>query len=200
MSYILKVRNGWSDWASSFEWNICGTLTFAVNHKPSLAEAQRHWSSFWHKIDRLCYGRSSKNHYHVPRFVYTHQGSGGENPHIHFLAFTSCDPREFCIRLNAIWAGMTNAGAAVPHQNEILPLRSKVAASRYLQHEEIGYDMSGFNGALTHLHQTHAELRGDALERLASEATSDNLQAAIAAYDMHVERAELRHRRRNAIR
>ena len=200
MSYIFNVRNGWSDWVSSFEWNICGTLTFAVNHKPSPAEAQRHWSSFWHKIDRLCYGRSSKNHYHVPRFVYTHQGSGGENPHIHFLAFSPCDPREFCIRLNAIWAGMTNAGAAVPHQNEILPVRSKEAASRYLQHEDIGYDMSGFNEALTHLHQAHAELRGDALERLASEATSENLQAATAAYDMHLERAELRHRRRNAIR
>ena len=165
MSYISDVREGWCDWTSSFEWNICGTLTFSVNQKPSPAEAQRYWSSFWHKIDRLCYGRSYKNHYHVPRFVYTHQGSGGDNPHIHFLAFTPCDAREFCILLNAIWAGMTNAGAAVPHQNDILP-----------------------------------ELRGDALERLASEATSKNVQAAIAAYDMHLERAELRHRRRNAFR
>ena len=200
MSYISDVREGWCDWTSSFEWNICGTLTFSVNQKPSLAEAQRYWSSFWHKIDRLCFGRSYKNHYHVPRFVYTHQGSGGENPHIHFLAFTPCDTREFCILLNAIWAGMTNAGAAVPHQNEILPVRSKEAASLYLQHEDIGYDMSGFNEALTHLHQAHAELRGDALKRLASEATSKNVQAAIAAYDMHLERAELRHRRRNAFR
>ena len=136
MSYISDVREGWCDWTSSFEWNICGTLTFSVNQKPSLTEAQRYWSSFWHKIDQLCYGRSYKNHYHVPRFVYTHQGSGGENPHIHFLAFTPCDTREFCILLNAIWAGMTNAGAAVPHQNEILPVRSKEAASRYLQHED----------------------------------------------------------------
>jgi hypothetical protein len=190
MSYISDVKEGWRDWASSFEWNICGTLTFSANQKPSLAEAQRYWSSFWHKIDRHCYGRSYKNNYHVPRFVYTHQGSGGENPHIHFLTFTPCDTREFCILLSA----------AVPHQNEILPVRSKEAASLYLQHEDIGYDMSGFNEALTHLPQAHAELRGDALERLASEATSKNAQAAIAAYDMHLERAELRHRRRNAFR
>lgn len=200
LSYIFNVRKGWADWVSCFEWNICGTLTFSVNHKPSLAEAQRHWSSFWNKVDRLCYGRSHDNQCRVPRFVYTHKGRGGENPHIHFLAFTPCDPRDFCILLNAIWAGMANAGAAVPHQNEILPVRSKIAASWYLQHEDIGYDMSGFNEALTHLHQAHAELRGDALERLASEATSENVQSAITAYGQHVERAELRHRRRNRIR
>lgn len=200
LSYIYNVREGWADWATSFEWNICGTLTFSVNQKPSLAEAQRYWSAFWHKIDRLCYGRSCKNRYHVPRFVYTHEGHGGDNPHIHFLAFTPCDPREFCILLNAIWADMKSAGAAVPHQNEILPVRSKIAASRYLQHEDIGYDMSGFNEALTHLPHVHSEWREDALERLASEATSENVQSAIAAYDQHVERAELRHRRRNRIR
>lgn len=200
MSYIFNVRESWAEWASSFEWNICGTLTFSVSQKPSLSEAQRHWSSFWNKVDRLCYGRSHDNQCRVPRFVYTHKGRGGENPHIHFLAFTPCDPRDFCILLNAIWAGMANAGAAVPHQNEILPVRSKIAASRYLQHEDIGYDMSGFNEALTHLHQAHAELRGDALARLASEATSENVQSAIAAYDQHVERAELRHRRRTRIR
>lgn len=200
MSYIFNVRESWADWASSFEWNICGTLTFSVNQKPSSPEAQRHWSSFWHKMDRLCYGRSRTNRYHIPRFVYTHEGRGGDNPHIHFLAFVPCDPREFCILFNAIWAGMINAGAAVPHQNEILPVRSKRAASLYLQHEDIGYDMSGFNEALTHLPQVHAEWRSDALERLASEATVENAQAAIAAYDMHIERAELRHRRRNRIR
>lgn len=95
---------------------------------------------------------------------------------------------------------MANAGAAVPHQNEILPVRSKRAASLYLQHEDIGYDMSGFNETLTQLPQVHAEWRGDALERLSDEANSANVQAAIAAYDMHIERAELRDRRRNRIR
>jgi len=200
LGYVFNVREGWSDWVSSFEWNICGTLTFAVNQKPSLAEAQRHWSSFWNKVDRLCYGRSHNHQCRVPRFVYTHKGRGGENPHIHFLAFTPSDPREFCVLLNAIWAGMANAGAAVPHQNEILPVRSKRAASLYLQHEDIGYDMSGFNEALTQLPQVHAEWRGDALERLSDEANSANVQAAIAAYDMHIERAELRDRRRNRIR
>lgn len=200
MSYIFNVREGWADWVSSFEWNICGTLTFSVNQKPSFAEAQRYWSSFWHKMDRLCYGRSNVNRYHIPRFVYTHEGRGGDNPHIHFLAFVPCDPREFCILLNANWASMINAGAAVPHQNEILPVRSKRAASLYLQHEDIGYDMSGFNEALTHLPKVHAEWRSNALERLASQATLENAQAAIAAYDLHIERAELRHRRRSAIR
>ena len=70
----------------------------------------------------------------------------------------------------------------------------------FVQKADIGYDMSGLEEAITHLHQAHAELSGDALERLASEATSKNVQAEIAAYDMHLERAELRHRRRNAFR
>lgn len=200
MNYVLNVRNAWVDWTSSFDWNVCGALTFAGHHKPNLAEAQRHWSTFWAKVDRLCYGQSRGNQFHVPRFVYVHQGRAGDNPHIHFLAYTQCDPREFCVLLNAVWASMKYAGTAVPHQNEILPLISKDGASRYLQHEDIGYDMRGFDASLTKLHQINAQLRDDALDRLASEATSENVQAATAAFEQHVERAELRQIRRKAIR
>lgn len=198
MSYIFDVRKGWSDWTSSFEWNVCGTLNFAVDRKPSLTEAQRHWSTFWNKIDRLCYGKSLNHQHRIPRFVYTHHGRGGDNPHIHFIAHTPTDPQEFCILLNAIWSGL-NDMTAIPDQNEILPVFNKRRASWYLMHEDRGYEADGFNDTLTHLPESRGDFRTNALTKLRSEADRFlHLQDAEKAYGKHIEQAEQRHIRRIA--
>ena len=198
MSYVFDVRKGWADWASSFEWNVFGTLNFAASQKPTLNEAKRHWSTFWNKIDRLCYGKSLNHQHRVPRFVYTHCGDMGDNPHIHFFAHTTFDPQEFCILLNAIWSGM-NGVTAIADQNEILPLVSRRRASWYLLHEDTGYEANGFNEALTHLPMSRGDMRENALITLRSAANRfRNLQDAEAAFWKHLEQADQRHIRRIA--
>ena len=100
------VRLNWAKWASHYEWDICGTLNFATGNKAGVEEAQRQWSRFWGKLDRICYGQSKGRQNRLQRFVFTHSGSNGDNIHSHFLARSLGDTREFCILLNALWAGM----------------------------------------------------------------------------------------------
>ena len=193
------VRLNWAQWASSYDWNVCGTLNFAVGRKVGLEEAERRWSQFWGKLDRICYGHSRGQQQRISRFVYTHTGSNGDNVHSHFLAQTDGDTREFCILLNALWVGLEGAGAAVAEQNEVLPIFSKQRASWYLLHEDHDGGMNGFNAKLTHLNEHQTKMRDTALIQLRSAADRDkHIAQATAAFEQHLVRAEQRYIRRNA--
>lgn len=193
------VRLNWAKWASHYEWDICGTLNFATGNKAGVEEAQRQWSRFWGKLDRICYGQSKGRQNRLQRFVFTHSGSNGDNIHSHFLARSLGDTREFCILLNALWAGMEGAGAAVVEQNEILPIFSKQRASWYLLHEDHDGEMNGFNAKLTHLDQHQPKMRDTALIDLRSAADrSQHISDASTAFDQHLVRAGQRYIRRNS--
>lgn len=199
LNYILRIRKGWSDWAINGDWNIYGTLNFALHRKPSFAEAQRKWSFFWNLVDRLSYGKGFSVQHRVPRFVYAHKGRNGDNPHIHFLIKVDGDVREFCILLNALWASLEHLGAAIADQNEILPVISKERVSEYLKHEDHGYEMNGFCEYLTHLPENAQPMRYNALALLRSAANlSEHLNDAEIAFDKHLELAEQRYIRRNS--
>ena len=188
-----------ADWASSYEWNICGTLNFATGRKVGLEEAQRRWSQFWGKVDRLCYGQSRNQQQRISRFVYTHSGSNGDNVHSHFLLHSSEDTKELCILLNALWVGLEHAGSAVAEQNEILPIYNKQRASWYLLHEDHDGAMDGFNAKLTYLSEQQPKMQSTALIDLRSAADRfQQISDATAAYDTHLARAEQRYIRRNA--
>ncbi len=193
------VRLNWAKWASHYEWDICGTLNFATGNKAGVEEAQRQWSRFWGKLDRICYGQSKGRQNRLQRFVFTHSGSNGDNIHSHFLARSLGDTREFCILLNALWAGMEGAGAAVVEQNEILPIFSKQRASWYLLHEDHDGEMNGFNAKLTHLDQHQPKMRDTALIDLRSAADRfQHISDASTAFDQHLVRAGQRYIRRNS--
>lgn len=193
------VRLHWSKWASSYEWDICGTLNFATGRKVGIEEAQRRWAKFWCKVDRICYGQSRSQQQRLSRFVYTHCGSNGDNVHSHFLTRSLGDTREFCILLNALWVGSEGAGAAVAEQNEILPIFSKQRAACYLLHEDHDGGMDGFNVKLTHLDEYAPKMRDTALINLRSAADRfQHINDATIAFEQHLARAEQRYIRRNA--
>lgn len=193
---LLKLH--WANWASSYDWDVCGTLNFAIGRKVSLEDAERRWSQLWGKVDRICFGQS-RCQQRISRFVYCHEGSNSDNIHSHFLAQVGGNVREFCILLNALWAGLEGAGAAITEQNEILPVVSKQRASWYLLHEDRDGAMSGFNAKLTHLNEHQPKMREAALIQLRSAADRDeHIARAEAAFDQHLANAEQRYIRRNA--
>lgn len=192
------LRSHWAQWASSYEWDICGTLNFATQRKTSFDEAQRRWSRFWGKVDRICYGQSRSQQQRISRFVYTHIGSNGDNVHSHFLARSVGDKREFCILLNALWSGLDNADAAVTDQNEILPLFSKQRASWYLLHEDHDGTMNGFNEKLTHVEYQPNTIETALIDMRRAADRFQYIADATLAYDKHLARAEQRYIRRNA--
>ncbi len=183
MNYAYYVRGAWADWIASGEWNIFGTLNFAVDRKPSLQVAEQLWRAYWQLIDRHCYGRAYGAQCRLPRVVFVHSGSGGDNPHIHFLTATTTDVAEFCVLLNAIWAGLDTATADAS-QNEILPLLNKKASAFYLMHEDQTYQMNSFSEALTQPFDGSLVFRADALTKLGSVANkAHHLDEAAWAYE-----------------
>jgi hypothetical protein len=192
------LRRHFARWISSHDWDVFGTLSFAAGRKPSVAEAERHWSRFWNKADRLCNGQSRSNRQRLQRFVFTHVGAGGENHHIHFLAKARGDTREFCILLNALWAGLDHANSAVPGQNEILPLISKHHASWYLLHEGLG-DAQGFSTTLSNLSANEFGTVSDGMAKLRQAADRGGyLQDASVAHEKQLARAQQRYIQRTS--
>lgn len=199
MNNKFDVRASWANWIKESDWNVFGTLNFAVGRKIGIEEAERHWSRFWGKLDRICYGQSKGKQNRVQRFVCSHGGSIGDNIHSHFVARSVGDTREFCVLLNALWAGLEGAGAAVVEQNEILPIFSKQRASWYLLHEYHDGEMIGLNAKLTHLDQRQPKMRDSALIDLRSAADRfQHINDAEIAFDRHLSRAEQRYIRRKS--
>lgn len=198
MAQDYLIRSEWANWiVAADDWNICGTLNFALNSKLSLAEAERKWSLFWNKVDRACFGQS-RSQVRLPRIVFSHHGSNGDNHHIHFLTKAIGDQREFCVTLSALWSGLDGAGAAIAEQNEILPLISKRDAAWYLLHEDRGGDIAGFNDRLTALEVPSAKLRENASDCLRAAADCfDHVSRAEAAFGAQLLAADQRYIRRN---
>ncbi|WJS99861.1 hypothetical protein [Novosphingobium humi] len=194
---IQNLRDAWANWPLQGKWNIFGTLNFSADRKPSHEEAQRQFAIFWNKADRLCFGKSHGDQKRIPRFVCTHRGKNDDNPHIHFLAHTPSDPKDFCILLNAIWSGQ-NAMTAIPAQNEILPLFSTFHASSYLIHEDRGAQVTSWNEKLSHLPDNRSDFRSDAEAKLNLAANRFNhLSDAQNAYEPQLLAAKQRYNRRN---
>lgn len=197
MSKTYTIKRDWARWIAAGDWNVYGTLTFALNSKPSMAEAERRWSLFWNKVDRACYGKS-RTQVRVPRTVFSHQGSNRDNPHIHFLTKAVGDVQEFCVLLNALWVGLEGAGAAIADQNEILPVISKRHAAWYMLHEDHAGEMLGFSATLTAFDQPAGRLRDNAVTDLKSMADRfQHIADAEVAYDNNLALATERYNRRN---
>jgi len=161
-----KAYTAYKDWIVEHNWDVFGTLNFKPKLKPNIDVAQKQWSSVWNKLDQLIYGRTGvSNGMRVERFVFTQFGSQNDNPHIHFLAKSPINTKDFCVNLNALWKTEFPAAAA-PVCNEILPLIHDESAAKYSLHEYWRNNSETFNAQLSHLSEKHAQVRTDAVDRL----------------------------------
>lgn len=194
--YRNKLRNAYINWSKSCDYNVFGTLNFAVGQKVSLHQAEIAWRVFWNKVDRLCCKSVNRKQSRIPRHVFVHRGANADNPHIHFLAKAPGDVEAFCVLLNALWRDLDKRHA-IPEQNEVLPLRSKTAASIYVMHEDRGHSVDSFSPSLSS-HDAPV-FRNDAIARFAGTLKRDeHLEAAADAYPTHLNRVAARIARKEA--
>lgn len=176
----------WSAWVNKHEWDIFGTLNFTQHHKPSLQHADKLWRLFWNKIDRAVYGKRVQYGDRVERTVFIHLGANSANPHIHFVAKSPIDRAQFCILLNAVWAGLCN-GTASPVSNELMPVINQQRAIEYMLHDHWRIGSDTFSTSLTHFADIgfDPKTHNNAFERIAERATDTWLRQANQAYDTH---------------
>lgn len=198
--FKAQTLAAYQDWISRHDWDVFGTLNFVPNRKPHIDTAQKQWSYFWNKVDRLAYGQTGvQSGARVERVVCNQFGSLGENPHIHFLAKSPINTDDFCVYLNALWAA-TSPEAAPPNSNEIYPVLKVNRASGYSLHEYWKLGSETFNDRLTCLNtdKTPPKPRLDAADRLKIAGKEIWLTRARLALPNHIENAQARYNKRHA--
>lgn len=195
-----NTYGAYKDWIVEHEWDVFGTLNFKPKGKPNVDVAQKQWSSVWNKLDRLIYGqRGVRKGMRVQRFVFTQFGSQEDNPHIHFLAKSPINTKDFCVHLNALWKTEFPAAAA-PVCNEILPLIHVESAAKYLLHEYWRENSATFNAQLTHLSNTQGQVRTDAVDNLKRSSKQLWRIQAELAFPGHAKQAKTRFEEHLAMR
>jgi hypothetical protein len=191
-----KTLAAYADWISKHDWDVFGTLTFAPGHKRNIDVSNKHWSSYWNKLDRLVCGQTGNR---VERAAFTQFGSLGQNPHIHFLAKSPINTKEFCVYLNALWSAEC-ADAAPPASNHIMPLLDSRRATDYLLHDFSRIGSETFNHKLTYLNSANAKTHicTDAADRLKAATKGIWLVKAQLAFDEHVKSGSAHYNRRHA--
>lgn len=182
----FNLRQIYIKWQESCEYNIFGTLTFAVGRPVYFAQAMRSWSLFWNKMDRLTCRTVNGRQTRIPRHVFVHRGAVGDNLHIHFLAKVPDNVEDFCVRMNAIWSEM-DATHAIPDQNDVTELQSTTGGAIYTLHEDHGESVESFQPLLSSA--AEPVFRDDAIARLTNAVKrTEILDVAKKAYPRHVAR------------
>lgn len=192
----LTAKNSaaWVDWITEHDWNVFGTLKFS--HKRNglhPQQAQRSWSKFWNKFDRLTYGQTGNR---VERAVFEHYGVWGDNAHIHYLAKLPVDAKIGCVMMNALWRSEI-ANAAAPNKNEITPIICASSAANYGLREEWKLDTDTYSEKLSHFNQPGALAHRSARPRVMKAVDWHWLEQANNVLPKHILAAEERYKRRH---
>lgn len=184
--HFINLKKSYINWQKSCNYNVFGTLTFAVGRPVYLEQAMRSWFLFWSKMDRLTCWTINGQQTRIPRHVFVHRGAVGDNLHIHFLARVPHNVEDFCVRMNAIWSDL-NASHAIPDQNDVTELQSTTGGAIYTLHEDHGDSVESFQPELSS--SADPVFRDDAIARLTSAVKrSELLDEARTAYPRHFAR------------
>ena len=192
------LRSSIQNWITDGDWQIFGTLNFATRSHLRNVDVDdvcgKMWRSYFNTVDRALFGRQRHQQHRFQRSVFVHHGSYGDNPHIHFLANLPLSPEDSCILLGAVWSSMF-AEAASPTSNEITPIQSIDATTKYGLHEYWGLISEAHDLRLSSF-DTSGVLRDDALAALKSKASNRHLLSARLNYPHHVRAAAARKMRK----
>lgn len=189
-----KNSAAWVEWITEHDWNVFGTFKFSPKLKAMHPDqAQRSWSKFFNKLDRLAYGQTGNR---VERAVFEHYGVWGDNAHIHVLAKLPFDAKLGCVMMNALWRTEI-ANAAPPKINEITPIICASSAANYGLREEWKLDTETYSHKLSHLNQPGALSHLKARPRMMKAAEWRWLEEANSVLPKHIAAAEERYKRRH---
>ena len=134
MNWTRLTKEAWTSEIAKGDFDVFGTLKFIDGRKVSEDTATLLWGAYWHKIDRIVFGRATDKRLGVNRLCFDELGECETNRHLHFVAQAPIDTDVFCAMLNAVWEGFCVDAAALRF-NEITPIRSKRDAGAYIVKE-----------------------------------------------------------------
>jgi hypothetical protein len=193
------TQDGWTDALADKGYDIAGTLKFYNGRTIGKNKATALLGAYWHKVDRMLFGKAADKGYGVERWCFTEYGSDEKNLHVHFIAKSPIAVRPCCAVLNALWANMDTTTADVAH-NWITPIQDARAAigyaakdTRYLGTDFIGEKISHTNAAGIDTGTDYTEAQ---IKRIANRISQRHLTEAYEAMERQIVQTALRQQAR----
>lgn len=178
---ITKIMKG--------PYDVAGVLAFKDGDRMCHQTAIKLMTTFWHRADRLFFGKAADKGYGINRLCFLEFGKSQRCIHMHFVAQSMIDPVAFSAILNVLW-NMLNEDTAELSKNWITPIHDKLAVAEYVTKE-----MWRFRDDANVLNCDHHNLDAEAYKsfdaearmlRLANHIDANLLEQALDKVPVHI--------------
>lgn len=199
MNWKKRTHAGWIAELEQPHYKIVGVLKFDNGRFVSASQALPLLQTFWHRVDRMLFGRAASKGLGVQRWCFTEFGACGDNLHQHFMCTAPIPTKPLCVILNAVWSNL-HVRTAPYKQNWITPVNSSYKAAAYtskgtkLGETDIISEQTSFQPVIA---DVQVNIEGtQVLTRVANKITGKQLSIATKALDWQIEQLAQRARTR----
>ena len=130
MDWNKRVQTAWKQEVERGGYNTVGVLKFNKGTAISSSTADVLYGAYWHKLDKVLFGRAADKGMCVERWCFTEGGELGDNLHMHFVARAPINSTLFCAVASALWVNFHSYTSAYGY-SWITPTQCNTAAGAY---------------------------------------------------------------------
>jgi hypothetical protein len=144
MNWNKQVQAAWQREIEQGSYDVVGVLKFNRGTAISSSTAETLHSAYWHKLDRMLFGRAADKGVCVERWCFVEGGEFGNNKHLHFVARAPFDTKLFCAVAAATWTNLHRYTSSYNY-SWITPVQHQEGVSSYNSKETwwLRDDMAG---------------------------------------------------------
>ena len=144
MNWNNHTRIAWQREIERGGYDTVGVLKFNKGTAISNSTAETLYGAYWHKLDRMLFGRAADRGVCVERWCFAEGGEYGTNTHLHFVARAPFDAHLFCTVAAATWVGFHRYSSSYDY-SWITPVQHYAGVSSYNSKETwwLRDDMAG---------------------------------------------------------
>ena len=130
MDWNKQIQTAWQRELTKGDYDTVGVLKFNKGTAIGVTTAEALYGAYWHKLDRMLFGRGADKGVCVERWCFTEGGELGDNTHMHFVARAPIDNALLCAVASALWVNFHSYTSAYGY-SWITPTQCNAAAGAY---------------------------------------------------------------------
>jgi hypothetical protein len=144
MNWNKEIQAAWQRELEQGNYDVVGVLKFNRGTAISSSTAEALFGAYWHKLDRMLFGRAADKGMCVERWCFGEGGELGDNTHLHFVARAPFDTHLFCAVAAATWVNLHRYTSSYDY-SWITPIQHQAGVSGYNSKETwwLRDDMTG---------------------------------------------------------
>lgn len=171
-------------------YDVTGVLAFKDGERICPEKAIKLFAAFFHKADRVFFGRAADKGYGINRLCFLEFGKSQKCIHVHFVAQSMIDPVVFSGILNVLWNTLDDDTADLK-SNWITPIHDKQAIAEYVTKEMWRFRDDSIVINCDHHNddpEAYASFCNDAqAQRIANHLTDNLFEAALGYVPLHMQ-------------